>query len=567
MNVSAQLAELAERYWEFECFESPFSAVQAGVETDSAVLFRQSIEDHARRYAKAGEFLAELNALPVAGLSSQERATLRLLHRELEELRTHFEVDAHLRPWLLPVGPDFNTVFFANSVAINNAREAALYVDRLERFPEFLDDIRANLAAGYDKGIRFPRVVLEAAAANTRGIAHAVPEASPWYGPFVRSAAATAAGVKAEGARALGVIRDRIIPAMQAYADFMVGPLMHGARDTISCTDSPDGRRYYRAFVKTFTTSDMGPDEVHALGLAEVARLETEIAQIAEEAGFADDVPGYRKFLSTDRQFIAKTPEALRESLESLCKRVDRLIPAFFSRIPRITYGVDLIPEAMAAAMPPAYAQPSPADGSAPGLFWANSMVEKCPSYIHVPLVVHEAWPGHLMHLALLQELDDLPAFRRHGAVKYTVCVEGWALYCETLALDMGLYQTSHQNYGRLEMEMWRACRLVVDTGIHWHGWTRDRAISYMSERLALDDATIAGEVDRYAALPAQALAYQIGNLQMRKLRKRAESVLGPRFTHRAFHEAVMTAGAVTLPVLEDLIEDWLAREDSVLAA
>jgi len=174
---------------------------------------------------------------------------------------------------------------------------------------------------------------------------------------------------------------------------------------------------------------------------------------------------------------------------------------------------------------------------------------------------VHEAWPGHLMHIALMNEQQDLPAFRRYGAVKYTACVEGWALYCEQLGIEMGAYTTPHQHYGRLEMELWRAVRLVVDTGIHAKGWTREQAVDYMASRLTLSRETLESEVDRYAALPAQALAYQIGGLKLRELRRRAEARLGTRFTHRGFHEAVMTAGAVTLPVLDDLVEDWLQRQ------
>jgi uncharacterized protein (DUF885 family) len=300
---------------------------------------------------------------------------------------------------------------------------------------------------------------------------------------------------------------------------------------------------------------------VHALGLAEVARIDAEIQIVAVEAGFADNLAGYREFLASDPQFVAPNADALRHAVEALCKRVDRRIPEFFGLIPRITYGVQSIPEAVSARMPPAYAQPSAADGSSAGIFWISGMPSKAPSYLHPALVVHEAWPGHLMHLALLNEQTDTPAFRRYGAVKYTACIEGWALYCETLGIEMGLYTTPHEHYGRLEMEMWRAVRLVVDTGIHAKGWSREQAVAYMAERLTLSRETIEAEVDRYAALPGQALGYQIGNLKLRELRQRAEGRLGTRFSHRGFHEAVMTAGAVTLPVLDDLVSDWLQRE------
>jgi uncharacterized protein (DUF885 family) len=406
-------------------------------------------------------------------------------------------------------------------------------------------------------------VVLQSAAGNTRGILGVAPEASAWLSPFQRSPAAAQPAVQAQADRALGVVRDALMPALQAWAGFLESLLGRGARESLSCVDGPAGAAYYRTWVRHFTSTTDDPDEVHALGLAEVARLEREIEAVARDAGHGGDVPGYRAFLAADPQFIAPSRDALRERIEALCKRVDRRIPEFFGLIPRITYGVQSIPDAVSARMPPAYAQPSPADGSAAGIFWISGLPSKAPSYLHPALVVHEAWPGHLMHLALLNEQAELPAFRRYGAVKYTACVEGWALYCEMLGLEMGVYTTPHEHYGRLEMQMWRAVRLVVDTGIHWYGWSREQAVAYMAERLSLSRETIEGEVDRYAALPAQALGYQIGGLKFGELRQRAEAQLGTRFKHRHFHAALMGAGAVTLPVLDDLVSDWLQRQQT----
>ena len=494
-------------------------------------------------------------------LNAQERATLALIQRELAGLRAQYAVDSWQRPWLFPAGPDFTAMFWANSTSLGDAAAATLYVDRLAGLPAYLRDVQSNIEAGHARGYRYPRVVLQSAAANTRGILSATPEASAWLSPFKRSPAAAQPAVLAQAERALGVVQRALLPALQAWADFLESLVQHGARESLSCVDGPAGAAYYRTWVRHFTSTTDDPEEVHALGLTEVARLEREIEAVAGDAGYAGDVPGYRAFLASDPQFIAPSRDALRESIEALCKRVDRRIPEFFGLIPRITYGVQSIPDAVSARMPPAYAQPSPADGTSAGIFWISGLPSKAPSYLHPALVVHEAWPGHLMHLALLNEQQDLPAFRRYGAVKYTACVEGWALYCETLGIEMGIYTTPHQQYGRLEMELWRAVRLVVDTGIHWKGWSRQQAIDYMASLLTLSRDTIEGEVDRYAALPAQALAYQIGNLKLRELRQRAETQLGGRFSHRAFHEAVMTAGAVTLPVLDDLVSDWLHHE------
>ena len=559
--TSARLAALAERYWRFECHEMPLTAAMAGEALPDAVLFRESVDDHARRNTKAGELLAEAEAIDATSLGAQERATLGLLLRELAGLRAMHAVDAHLRPWLFPAGPDFTAMFWANSTNVADAMAASRYVERLATLPAYLRDVQANMEAGHGMGYRYPRVVLQSAVSNTRGILAAAAEASAWMAPFKRSPAAAQPAMRAWAERALAVVREGLLPALQTWAVYLDGLVARGARETLTCIGGPAGADYYRVFVRHFTSTDIGPDEVHTLGLAEVARIGREIEAVAADAGFAGKVAAYRSFLAHDAQFIAPSADALRESIEALCKRVDRRIPEFFSLIPRITYGVQSIPEAVSVRMPPAYAQPSPADGSAAGIFWISGLPAKAPSYLHPALVVHEAWPGHLMHLALMSEQSELPAFRRHGAVKYTACVEGWALYCETLGIEMGLYTTPHQHYGRLEMELWRAVRLVVDTGIHAKGWSRDQAIAYMAERLTLARETIEGEVDRYAALPAQALGYQIGNLKLRELRQRAEVQLGEHFNHRAFHAAVMSAGAVTLPVLDDLVNDWLQRQ------
>ncbi|MCE9657573.1 MAG: DUF885 domain-containing protein [Burkholderiales bacterium] len=557
-NPQQQLAELAERYWQFECEETPLTAALANVPLPDAVLFRESATDWARRDRRAGELQHALEAIDEGALAGQERATHRLLRRELDAVRSHYAVQAHLRPWLFPLGPDFLAVYWANSTAIADADDAARYLERLRTLPAFWRDVEANLVAGAAAGLGWPRPVLACALAGARAGLAGEPGKSPFLGPFIRSAAKAQSALAAAALRAEEIVVTELRPAQRAYVEALER-LHAGARDSLSCSETAGGRDYYRAMVRHFTTTAVEPGEVHALGLAEVERIGRAIEAVAAQAGHAGDVAGYQRFLSSDPQFVSPSAEALRETMESLCKRIDRQIPKFFGRIPRITYGLESIPAAASAAMPPAYAQPNPADGSAAGVFWVSGLPAKCPSYLHVPIAVHEAWPGHLMHIALIQEATGLPTFRRHGAVKYTACVEGWALYCESLAEEMGLYVTPHQRYGRLEMELWRAVRLVVDTGIHWHGWSREQAIATMSGCLTLAPETIAGEVDRYAGMPAQALGYQIGNLSLRTLRGRAEATLGARFRHRDFHDAVTGAGAVTLPVLEGLVDEWIA--------
>jgi len=560
---SAALADLAERFWQFQRHEFPLTALLAGQPNDDPAMFREAPADFDRRAHAAAAMQAELARIAVDGLALQDRITHRLLQRELGDLCEAHATRSHLKPWLLPVGPEFNTVFFANMAHVGDEASAARHADRLATLPAFFGDVQACLKAGLDQGVRIPRAVLAPALGNLRGAVGGAAESTPWFGPFKRSAAASRAGVQQQADRARTVIEREIQPALRALAAFIEGELRPAVRETIACTEDPQGAAFYAFWVRHFTTDAAAtPEAIHALGLSEVARLEAEIAEVAAQAGHAGDVAGYREFLARDPRFYAPSAEVLRERAQIVSKTIDGLLPAFFGRLPRISYGVQSIPAALSERMPPAYAQPNPADGKSAGTYWISSLPAKAPSYLHVPLALHEGWPGHLMHMALMQELTELPAFRRANFSKYSAFLEGWALYCETLGIEMGLYETPHQHFGRLDMEMWRACRLVVDTGIHTRGWRREQAIDYMLAHLSLSRVTVEGEVDRYIAMPAQALGYQLGNLKFRELRARAEQRLGGRFDIRSYHDQLMAAGPVTLPVLDEVVEDWLQGQE-----
>lgn len=561
-SPARQLAELSDRYWRFQCEEFPLTAILAGEAVSGSVLFRAATTDEDRRYAAAGRMLGELQSIPEDALAGPDRVTAQLLREELRDARALHEARAHLRPALLPLGPDFGAIHFANTAAIHDAASAELYVERLATLPEFIRDVKETLRAGQAAGFRYPRVVLDAAVPMARAPLRGPVDATPWTGPFRRSPAAGRETVKRLEARARGLIEQELLPGIADYADLLDGPLRRTARESIACLDDPAGREHYLALVRHYTTTDLTPEAIHELGQAELARLSAAIEEVAVKAGYPGNVPAYRHFLSNDPALVEPSKESLRMACESLAKRIDKHIPSFFGRIPRITYGIESLTEAASEHLPPAYAQPNPADRTAAGIFWLTALPRRCPRYMLLPLTLHEAWPGHLMHLALLQEMQNLPAFRRHGALKYTAYVEGWALYCESLGVEMGLYETPHQHYGRLEMEIWRALRMVVDTGIHWLGWSRERAIETMLQHMAMPRATIEAEVDRYIGLPGQALAYQLGNLRIRSLRQLAETALGERFDLRAFHDQVLAAGPVSLPVLDAVVGRWLGAGD-----
>ncbi len=554
----ATLHEIAERYWQFLRGERPLVALLAGQPAGDQ-LMREAPADHERRAASAQRFLDELAPLAADALDATDRATLLLLRHELQLLRELVATNGHLRPSLFPLGPEFTLAYACNAVALFTRADADAWLTRLATVPQALAGVQDCLRAGLALGIRQPRLALDAALANVRGMLAVEPAHSPFHGPVQRAGAALP-GAEAVAAHSLALVRDTVLPALRAYADFIETTLLPQARDSVACTDAPQGVDYYRMLVRQYANVDESPEAIHALGLAEVQRLEAEAATIAAAAGFAGDLAGFRASLVQPDQFAAGA-EALRADIVVLSRRIDAKLPGLFGRLPRMTYDIRSIPETVSERMPVAYAEPNPAARTAPGTHWITSHPAKCPRYMQLPLALHEAWPGHLMHLALIQEQSTLPAFRRFGAMGHSACLEGWALYCERLGEDMGLYDTPQKQYGPVEMEMWRAVRLVLDTGLHARGWSRAQAIAFACRHMSMPLATIEAEVDRYIALPGQALAYQLGNLKFRALRQRARERLGERFRLRDFHDALLACGAVTLPVLEALIDDWIATQ------
>ena len=560
------LARLAEAHWQATCRQSPMTALLAGEEPADDTLFRESEAAYNELAANARDIHAAAGQIDADRLAPDDQLTRALLLRETQELVEAHALGAHLRPSLFPAGPDFNLVFLANSTTLATPADAERYLARLETVPALFDDLLTCLAAGNARGFRYPApVVARAADAAAANLAERS-EDTPFYSPFHRSPLTTPAMVR-QAERGKQLIEDRLLPALARYVERLRDEQGRVARDSTGCSADEEGEAFYAHLARRFTTSDLGPEEIHTLGLAEVARLEGEIATVAADGGFAGDVAGYRAFLAQDPSQRAPSPDAQLTRMRALCKRIDGKLPGWFGRLPRISYGVELIPGRLADGLPPAYAQPGPADRSAAGTFWLSSRLDKCPLYLFPSLALHEAWPGHLMHIALVQEQAGLPAFRRHGAVKYTACIEGWAMYCEHLGVEMGLYETPHEHFGRLNMEQWRAARLVVDTGMHSRGWSREDAVAYLNEHVALTPEMIDAEVDRYMALPGQALGYQLGNLAFRRVRQRAEEALGDDFDLRSFHDALLAAGPLTLPLLESVGDRWVTAQRDAASA
>ena len=359
--------------------------------------------------------------------------------------------------------------------------------------------------------------------------------------------------------RAREVVGQQALPALRRLAAFLDDEYRLYARDTVGALELPQGNDYYRQRIRAMTTLDLSPDEIHEIGVAEVARIRSEMLAIVEELEFEGGIEAFVEFLRTDGQFYAETEQQLLSHASLIAKKVDGILPGWFGMLPRTPYGIMPMPAELAPTGTTARYWTPPRGGNRGGYYWLNTYaLDQRPLYELPALTVHEAVPGHHLQIALARELEGVPEFRR--ALDFTAFVEGWALYTEWLGIEMGIYGTPYEHFGRLSYEMWRACRLVIDTGIHAKGWDRGRAVAYLSHNTSLSRTNVENEVNRYISWPGQALAYKLGELKIRELRRDAEEALGDAFDVRAFHDAVLANGSLPLPVLEREVGRFIER-------
>ena len=417
------------------------------------------------------------------------------------------------------------------------------------------------MRAGIERGFTLPRVTLEGYEDTIS--AHIVddPQDSAFWAPFEEVPASVG---EMDRERILtdaeAAITDAVVPAYQGFYDFFVGEYLPGARKTIGASDLPDGEAYYADQVRWFTTLDVTPEEVHEIGLGEVARIRAEMAEVIREIGFEGSYAEFLDFLRTDPRFYPKTAQELLERAAWIAKTMDGKLPSLFATLPRVPYTVEPVPDHMAPKYTAGRYVSAPYNSTQPGIYWVNTYnLPSRPLYALAALTLHEAVPGHHLQTALAAEMDAGPEFRRHDYL--SAFGEGWGLYAEYLGLEAGIYEDPYSNFGRLTYEIWRACRLVVDTGVHALGWTRQQMLDYLAENTALSLHEVTTETDRYISWPGQALAYKIGELKIRELRARAEEALGANFDVRHFHDAVLANGSVPLDILEELIDAWIEEQ------
>jgi uncharacterized protein (DUF885 family) len=553
-----QLHNLLDKAWDFEMEESPFAATVAGDSRFNDRLPSVGPEHEARRARYRDQTLARLGEIDRAHLDTQDRTSYDMFRLRLEDALTAFRFDEYLMPLTNRGGFHVSFADLPRKAPLQTARDYENYIARLDAFPLYVEQHIALLRQGVERGMVLPGVVLDGYELSIE--AHVVDDVfqSIFHGPFEGfppGVPETERPGLAERGRIS--IMENTVPAYRTFLRFIVDEYLPGCRSTVGASELPDGKRYYEYLVRHFTTLQLSPEEVHQIGLDEVKRLRAEMEEVIERVAFDGDFSAFLTFLRTDPRFYATDPDELLKEAAYIQKRMDGLLPRLFGRLPRLPYGIKPIPDYIAPKMTGAYYERGAGDGSKAGYYNVNTYaLESRPLYVLEALSLHEAVPGHHLQLALQQELDGLPNFRRFEGV--TAFVEGWGLYSERLGLEVGFFADPYNDFGRLTYEIWRACRLVVDTGIHAFGWTRQEAIDYMAGRTALSIHECTTEVDRYIACPGQALAYKMGELTITRLRREAESALGEWFDVRAFHDVVLGSGSVPLTILESQVRTYI---------
>lgn len=503
-----------------------------------------------QRLAYWEDVRAKVKAIPRAALSPDEQVNYDVYLPQIENLIA----SQKFRNFEMPVNSDttfWTDIGYTARRPFKSLTDYRNWILQMRDIPRYFHEEMEEMRAGLARGFTPPRVTLEGRDASITAVSAAAPEKCLFYTPFEDMPGVSAADKARLRAEAVEVIRDKVQPAYRELLTFMREEYVPGTRTTLAAIDMPDGKAWYRQQIVEFTTLDMDPAAIHDLGVKEVERLHNEMLAVMKETGFRDDFPAFLHFLRSDPRFYAKTPDELLMRAAWIAKKFDGKASTFFGYLPRMRFAIVPVPDDMA----PFYTS----GRGGPGQYLVNTWkLETRPLYNLTAMTLHESAPGHAFQMPIAMEHKNQPGFRQH--VYISAFGEGWALYCERLGVEMGMYETPYDRFGMLGWQIWRAARLVVDTGIHTQGWTREQAIKYMQGYTALPEHEIETEVDRYIAWPAQALSYYLGELAIVRAREKAEKALGDKFNIRAFHDTVLELGSVPLPVLEARIDRFIAE-------
>jgi len=505
--------------------------------------------------------LEELSEINTEGLKETERISAKLLKFVLEDKVAFYKFERFLNPLLSDAGFHSNLNYQVRSLASHDAVKE--YLNMLNAIPEFVDQHFVNLREGLKKGVSQPKIIFKGYESTYND--HIVDDykKSFFYSPFKNLPEGMTETQKDSVQDAVKVaIQENVVPQFKRIKNFFETEYLPHTRTTLGVSETPEGKEYYQDRINFYTTSTKyTAEDIHQIGLKEVARIKAEMRKIIKELGFKGSFADFLKFLRTDKQFYAKTPKELLMIARDMSKRADAQLPRFFKTLPRKPYGVAPVPDAIAPKYTGGRYIGTSKNSTNPGYYWVNTYDLPSRTLYTLPsLTVHEAVPGHHLQGSLNNELgDSIPQFRRN--LYLSAYGEGWGLYSEFLAEEMGMYTTPYEHFGKFTYEMWRACRLVVDTGIHAKGWTREQVVDFMSSNTALSLHEVNTETDRYISWPGQALSYKIGELKIRELRKKAKEKLKSKFDIREFHEVILEQGTVTLAILESRIDNYIDKK------
>lgn len=559
-SPSQALHQLFDEEWERELRESPETASYRGDKRYNDRWTDLSLKALRAREATDREVLKRLRAIDRSALSEQDRLSYDVFAWQLERGVERQKYNEWQRP-LSQRGGVQTADEMTEVLPFASAQDYRDWIKRLEGVPAMVEQTELLMREGLEAGNTPPKVLMERVTGQIDAQVVEDPAQSAFYKPFTRMPDAIPQAERERlQAQAREVITAKVVPAYREFAQFFKDKYLPGSRDTIAAADLPDGAGYYDFLAAQFTTTDLTADQIHQIGLREVARIRSEMEEVKTEVGFDGDLTAFFEHLRTDPKYFHDTPEALLEAYQALSKRIDPELVKISNMIPRLPYGVRAIPDNIAPDTTTAYYQPGAVDGSRAGYYYVNLYKpEVRPKWEMMALSLHEAVPGHHFQFARGMELPDVPMFRRVGY--FTAYGEGWGLYAERLGYDMGLYDDPYDRMGQLAYDMWRAVRLVVDTGMHSKGWSRQKAIDYFMDNAPKTEQDVVNEIDRYIGWPGQALAYKIGQLKISELRELASRELGDDFDLRQFNDAVLVTGSVPLETLETHMQAWIAAQ------
>jgi uncharacterized protein (DUF885 family) len=554
-----------ESSWEEQLKFDPITATAIGDERYNGELPDFTSADYRAAAERMNDkWLFDLRRFDRRKLEGQDRLSYDILKSDLEQSKRGNRFPG----WMQPINQFGSMPSFLAQMGsgksiqpFRNTKDYDDWLKRLSMVPKLFDGTIANMRTGLREGVVQPKPIMEKVLPQLAALLKSTPEESVFWGPITGFPEAVPA---ADRERLTAAFRDSIakgvLPAYQRLHDFIRDEYLPKSRTTTAWSALPDGKAWYAHRVRGSTTTDLKPDAIHELGLKEVARIRGEMEQVQKQVGFEGDLHAFFKHLQTAPEFFFDKPDDVLAAYREQQARINALLPKLFDLFPKADYEVRAVEEFRAQSASGASYQPGTPDGSRPGVFYVNTFNLKAqPKWGTETLSLHEASPGHHFQVTIAQEVESLPKFRRYNG--YVAYDEGWALYAESIGKELGLFTDPYQWFGRLNDEQLRAMRLVVDTGLHHKGWTREQAIAYMTDNSALADTDIVSEVERYIVIPGQALGYKIGQIQIRKLRDEAEAALGARFDPKAFHRVVLIDGALPMDVLSTKVREWIAAQ------